>query len=352
MRNLILCLLTLPALLAAQPLTAQDAPAAERGQYERPTVEGPTLAGNLAGDASAREVSVYLPPSYAKEPKRRYPVLYLLHGFTDNDAQWFGRQGQHFVHVPRAMDAAFAAGVPEMIVVMPNGLTKFGGSFYGSSVVTGDWETFVTRDLVKYVDGKYRTLAAPASRGLAGHSMGGYGTLRIGMNVPGVFSALYAMSPCCVGANLQPDARMFESAARVKSLEEIAGADFFTKAMLAGAAAWSPNPKKPPLYIDLPWQDGKLQPDVVAAQVANSPLALLSQRIPVLKGYRALALDSGDKDAFIAPDVTKLHAALDGYGIAHGYEIYDGDHLNRIHDRLVSKVLPFFGQHLEAKARK
>lgn len=334
------------AILAAW--TTSAAMAQERGRYERVTVPGPSLAGNLAGDPSDRDLSVYLPPGYARQPARRFPVLYLLHGFTDNDAQWFGRQGKHFVHVPEAVDAAVAAGVPEFIVVMPNGFTRFQGSMYSNSVVNGDWETFIARDLVKYVDGRYRTLARPEHRGLAGHSMGGYGALRIAMVAPGVFSAVYALSPCCLAPNLQPDARMYEGAARIKTLEEIPAADFFTKAMLASAAAWSPNPKKPPLFIDLPYQDGKLLPEVVAAQTANAPLAMFHAHVPALKTYRALSLDSGDKDAFIAPTVTAMHGLLDQYGIAHGYEIYDGDHLNRIHERLVSKVLPFFGQHIAA----
>ena len=179
--------------------------------------------------------------------------------------------------------------------------------------------------------------------------MGGYGTLRIGMKTPGVFSALYALSPCCLAPNLQPDARMFEAAARIKSLDEIPAADFFTKAMLASAAAWSPNPKKPPLFIDLPWQDGKLVPEAVASQVANAPLAMFSAHVPELKSYRALVIDSGDQDGFIAPTVVKMHEMLDQYGIAHGFEIYPGDHLNRIHERLEKKVLPFFGKNLVSK---
>ena len=163
-------------------------------------VHGASLVGNLAGDSPDRNVSVYLPPSYAKQPQRRYPVLYLLHGFTDSDARWFGLQGQHFVNVPKAVDAAYAAGVAEMIVVMPDAFTKFQGSMYSNSALNGDWETFVSRDLVAYVDSHYRTIAKPEGRGLGGHSMGGYGTLRVGMKAPGVFSALYVMSPCCLAA--------------------------------------------------------------------------------------------------------------------------------------------------------
>jgi enterochelin esterase-like enzyme len=323
--------------------------AAEKGHYERVTAPGPSLAGNLAGDPADREVSVYLPPGYGKERTRRYPVLYLLHGFTDNDAQWFGRAGKHFVHVPEAVDAAFEAGVPHMIVVMPNGFTKFQGSMYSSSAVNGDWDTFIARDLVKFIDGRYRTLARPESRGLAGHSMGGYGTLRAGMKTPGVFSALYAMSPCCLAPNLQPDARMLEAAARITSLEEIGGADFFTKAMLASAAAWSPNPRHAPQFFDLPIADGKVVPEVVAAWAANAPLSMVHQYIGNLKSYDAIAVDAGDRDKGIAQTVRTLDEILTGYGVEHVAEIYDGDHVSGVAKRLQEAVLPFFDEHLKSK---
>ncbi len=168
-----------------------DAPAGSTERYSRVVVHGASLEGNLAGDSPDRNVSVYLPPSYARQPKRRYPVLYLLHGFTDSDARWFGLQGQHFVNVPKAVDAAYAAGVREMIVVMPDAFTKFQGSMYSNSALNGDWETFISRDLVAYVDGHYRTVAKPEGRGLGGHSMGGYGTLRVAHESAGrVFRAV------------------------------------------------------------------------------------------------------------------------------------------------------------------
>ena len=135
---------------------------------------------------------VYLPPSYATSPNRRYPVLYLLHGFTDSDDHWFGLSGPHFVNVPAAANKAFASGSREFMIVMPNAYTRYQGSMYSSSVVTGDWEAFVAQDLVSYIDAHYRTLASRTSRGLAGHSMGGYGTLRIGMKYPACFPACTA----------------------------------------------------------------------------------------------------------------------------------------------------------------
>ena len=331
-------------------LAIADAPAGSTERYSRVVVHGASLEGNLAGDSPDRNVSVYLPPSYARQPKRRYPVLYLLHGFTDSDAKWFGLKGQHFVNVPKAVDAAYAAGVREMIVVMPDAFTKFQGSMYSNSALNGDWETFISRDLVAYVDGHYRTVAKPEGRGLGGHSMGGYGTLRVGMKAPDVFSALYVMSPCCLAARTPPDAQMLARAAAIKTADEIAAADFFTKAMLASAAAWSPDPKNPPLYLRLPIGDSDKVADVMADWSASAPVYMVHQYLPALKTYRAIALDAGDQDP-VPAGIQRLHELLDNYGIRHSLEIYPGDHVNRINERLTSKVLPFFAAQLAVTAK-
>jgi S-formylglutathione hydrolase len=321
-------------------------PPASAGKYERVTVHGYSLAGNLEGDSADREVSVYLPPGYEKNAARRYPVLYLLHGFTDSDTRWFGLRGKHFVNVQGAIDRAYARGAHEMIVVMPDAFTKYQGSMYSNSVTTGDWEAFVSRDLVHYVDSHYRTLAQRSSRGLAGHSMGGYGTMRLGMKYPNVFSSLYAMSPCCMDANITPAAELMERAAKIHTAEELAATDFGTKAMIASAAAWSPNPKNPPQYFDLPVVDGKVVPHTVAEWAANAPLAMVHQYIPNLRLYDAIAFDAGDKDVGIEGTVRTLDQVLNGYGVRHVSEIYPGTHVSAIEERLETKVIPFFSEHL------
>jgi enterochelin esterase-like enzyme len=341
-----LSLFAIPAWSQSQPAPALQPPPASAGKYERVTVHGASLEGNLEGDSADRMVSVYLPPGYAKSPKHRYPVLYMLHGYTDSDSRWFGLNGKHFVSVQSAVDKAYANGARELIIVMPDAFTKYAGSMYSSSAATGNWETFVTEDLVAYVDKHYRTIPQRASRGLAGHSMGGYGTFRIGMKYPGVFSSIYAMSPCCMGANLQPSPEAMARAAKVKTAEEFAAADFGTKAMIASAAAWSPNPHNPP-YFDLPIADGKPVPDVIAMWVANAPLSMVHQYIPNLRKYDAIAFDAGDKDVGIAATVTALDGILAGYGVVHVSEIYGGNHTDHIEQRLETKVLPFFSEHLK-----
>jgi enterochelin esterase-like enzyme len=338
------------ALIAPAAAVGPAAPTA--GSVDVVTVHGVSLEGNLAGDSPDRRVSVYLPPRYAADKTRRYPVVYLLHGFTDTDERWFGRV-QHFINVPEVTDHAIADGARGTIIVMPNAYTKFAGSMYSSSVVTGDWERFVATELVAFVDAHYRTIAAAGSRGLAGHSMGGYGALRIGMKHPDVFSALYALSPCCMIPNMNPQAGASGrgattalTAEQVRTFEDLEGASFGVKAQFASAAAWSPNPHHPPFFVDLPILNGEVNTLVVAKWAANAPLAMTDQYIGNLRKMKAIAVDAGDKDEPIATTVRTLHGILDGYGVAHTFEIYDGNHVNRIAERVGRQMLPFFSTSL------
>jgi len=318
-----------------------------KGTLERIRVHGKALEGNLEGDSPDRCVSVYLPPSYALERDRRYPVVYVLHGYTDDDQHWFGWTG-HFVNVPAGMEKNLAAGTArEMILVMPNAYTVYQGSMYSNSITTGDWETFVSENLVAYIDAHYRTIARRESRGLAGHSMGGYGAIRIGMKRPDVFSSVYVMSPCCMPPKMAP---VGDEAAVVEAVQkpgDAATVPFPTRAILAFAAAWSPNPDKPPFYFDLPTSNGVVQPDVAARWAANAPLAMVYQYITNLKKLRRLALDSGAQDGDITAATRRLDEILTRFGVVHTCEIYDpGTHISRVEERIEQYVLPFFSRNL------
>jgi S-formylglutathione hydrolase FrmB len=341
-------LATIAILAGAHTAFTQPAQTPLKGSVERVTVHGEALAGNLSGDSPDRAVSVYLPPSYKAESGRRYPVVYMLHGFTDSEEKWW-RKPDHWINLPRVIEKSLESGAArEMIVVMPDAFTRFQGSMYSNSAATGDWETFIAEELVAYVDSHYRTVPGRAGRGLAGHSMGGYGTLRIGMKRPDIFAGIYALSPCCLMPNMDMErleGRM-KKAAAVRRVAEIHDADFGTKAMLASAAAWSPNPDKPPLFIDLPWQDGKVDPLVAARWVANAPVAMVDQYLPNLKQFRAIAFDAGDADKGIAASIGVLDEILDRYQVPHTYEIYEGTHTSRVDVRIATKALPFFSENL------
>ena len=332
------------------PAGGAPAGGARTGTVEHITVHGKALEGNLEGDSPDREVTVYLPASYAGDQTRRYPAVYLLHGYGGRDDTFTGRLAK----LPESADRLGAAqGFSEQIVVMPNAFSLHKGSMYSNSVTTGDWESFVAQDLVAYVDGHYRTIANRMSRGLAGHSMGGYGALRIGMKRPDVFSSLYIMSACCLTANRNPRPEAMAAAEAIKTreqAEEAARAPGFGPSVnLASAAAWSPNPNNPPLYLDLPVKDGKVRPDIVAKWVANAPLEMLEQHVPALKAYYAIAIEIGTKDNLIASN-RQLHDAMTRLKIAHSYEEYDGDHTNKVGERIERNVLPFFSKNLASPA--
>jgi S-formylglutathione hydrolase len=323
-------------------LHAQSVVPARGAGVEHIKVHGQALEGNLEGDSPDREVTVYLPPTYATERTRRYPVVYLLHGYGGTDANWTGRQA----NVPESADKLVAAGrLREMIVVMPNAFTLHKGSMYSISVTTGDWETYVADDLVAYLDSHYRTIPDRTSRGLAGASMGGYGAIRIAMKRSDVFSSLYILSACCLTANINPRPEAMAAAGAIRTREAAQEAERGPSTNLAFAAAWSPNPTRPPLYLDLPIEDGKLRPEIVAKWAANAPLAMIDQYVPRLKAYHAIGMDIGTKDGLLASN-QQLHQAMTRDGVAHMYEEYDGDHTNRRAERIELNVLPFFSNNL------
>src|SRR5579875_1352805 len=233
-------------------------PGAQPVTVEHIKVHGASLEGNLEGDAVDREVIVFLPPSYEKDKHRRYPVVYALHGYSIGAEQW-----THEIHVPQTIEGAFAQGAKEMIVVLPDSKTVHNGSMYSSSVTTGDFEKFIAQDVVAYVDAHYRTIPDRRSRGLVGHSMGGYGATRIGMKHADVFGSLYIMSPCCLSARAPGSAEMAKTIEAVTTPEQAAQLPFFARAQLATAAAWSPDPKNPPFFLDLPTKDGVARPEIL-----------------------------------------------------------------------------------------
>jgi enterochelin esterase-like enzyme len=310
------------------------------GTVERIKVTSPSLAGNLQGNPIDRDVVVYLPPSYANESTRRYPVVYQLHGWLPSAEVW-----SQMIDLEAGANGAIADGSSrEMIVVVPDALTIFEGSMYSTSVTTGDFEGFVTRDLVAYIDSHYRTIPERASRGLSGHSMGGYGTLRLAMKYPELYSSFYAMSSCCLVPYVADDAGN-RAAAEIETLEQADAAAVFTKVPLSLAAAWSPNPNKPPLYFDFPLEDGEVQPLIIAKWNANVPLAMIDQYVWNLRRYDAIGLEVGLQDGLLDANL-QLDRVLTEYGIEHSFETYEGDHTNRVAERFEGWVLPFFSTHL------
>jgi len=156
------------------------------GTTESISVQSPALGGRN------QDVEVYLPPGYANDPTRRYPVFYLLHGFP-------GRPTAFLLTIRAGVvdDVLSTRGLAQpLILVMPFGST---GTFTDKEWANGvrpneGWETFVAHDLVRAIDSRYRTIPTGSARALGGLSEGGYGALNIGLHHPGEFRVLESWS--------------------------------------------------------------------------------------------------------------------------------------------------------------
>ncbi len=319
-------------------------------------VPAPSLRGNLLGDSDRRTVSVYLPPQYSSERGRRFPVVYLLHGFAA-DHKAFIAGGYQDLNVRVSMDSLIAAGkVKPMIVVTPNARNRFDGSFYANSAATGNWEDFLAKDLVRHIDRRYRTIAKSSSRGLTGHSMGGYGALNVGMRNPGVFSAVYALSPCCLGPDhtnltFPGRAEQWKKALSAGDTSHIKAAGFHANILMALAAVYSPAPDRPPLFLSYPFasRSDSLVPDSATIARWTPPLTQLARYRDNLAKLQ-IGFDAGESDGLtdIPVNARAVDQELTRLGIGHIFEIYQGTHGNRIRERLESIVFPFFSRNLKS----
>ena len=171
----------------APALALAAALALPQGAVERHSVPSPTLGG-------ARTIRVYLPASYRKPgcEQRRYPVVYLLHGWPGSDGNWFGLGG-----AARSADTLIAQGrVPELILVCPNGNCGLIGRTMYMNALRGTcrMEDYIAQDVVGWVDSTFRTIATASARGVLGLSDGGTGALNFAFRHPAVFGAAASLS--------------------------------------------------------------------------------------------------------------------------------------------------------------
>lgn len=314
--------------------------AQEQARMEWRTFHSRAVAGNLEGNTADRTVLVVTPPGYDEHPERRYPVVYFLHGYWATPQMY-----QDMAHFEQAVQGASEAG-NDVILVMPDGHSALKGGFYSTGPTVGDYENMVAHDLVGWVDANLRTIPNADSRGLAGHSMGGYGTVRVAMKHPGVFSSIYMMSACC----LPPMEMTAEQARAIEAMTpaDVEVAQFGQLAPLSTLATWSPDPTANGfLKVETGLrEDGTIDPLVNQRLAANSPLVMLPQYLRPLQELEGFAIDIGDQD-FLLEGNRAFMRELDRFGVTYEFELYEGDHGNRIAERIRTDVLPFFGNHLD-----
>lgn len=336
-------------LLAAAALSGCDASAGQRNEvFQFPSAE---LEGNLLGLSTEITVGVLLPTTYptSDEP---LPVVYFLPGYSARGT---------VEEMPGILGDAIDAS--PMIVVTITGANELGGSWYTDSPATGNWEQAIVTEIVPYIDAHYRTVASADARGIAGHSMGGYGAFTIASRHPDVFGSVFVESPAVTAEGGVGSAALFGSESYARTLiAQIAAFDGLSGPDLVAAMASSDPftfsyatafaPSAEPPYFDYPYSlvDGSVVRDDavwarweagfggVEAGVTAARAALMS-----LRGIR---IDCGSNDEFrwIYAGCGALDAALSEAGVPHSYTVHNGDHSGRFAERMASEAVPFFAE--------
>jgi enterochelin esterase-like enzyme len=316
------------------------------------------LAKNVINESTKRPFSIYLPPSYSTSNKR-YPVLYLLHGTGDNHMNFVSDKAK-FTNIQSLMDTGIASKhFGEIIIVMPNENTTWGGSYYVNSSSTGNWDDFTTTELTGYVDANYRTINKAASRAIAGHSMGGYGAFLLAMKHPDVFSVTYSMNGGFLSFDAEfntenPVLKIFIQANTIQEL--LATQNMVSIGLLGTSQAFSPNPAKPPFFADKPYmvQDGKLVPNPIAYDrwLASNAITMTEKYKKNLLKLKAIKFDVSNKEDFKLLELNNklLSEKLTALKVPHQFEQYEGDHRNKLwglQGRIYNEVLPFVFENLK-----
>jgi S-formylglutathione hydrolase len=320
--------------------------AGNRGKLLTVKVHSQGLENNIFNDAAERNVTVYLPRGYY-DSRKHYPVVYLLPWENCTDKGWFRIPGDESLE--RILDNLIYSGETEpMIVVIPDVNNKLNGCWYTNSELTGNWEDFIVKDLVDYTDTHFRTLPFAESRGIAGHSMGGYGALKLATKHPDVFSAVYALNPFVDFETVMNDTVIWKnSVAKAAEANSFPTGDAFADKLLAMAAAFAPDENNPPLFGNL-FKSKNGNPNAAAVEkwLEQDPLYMIHSFSDNLKSLKSIHIDCSDFDVniFLNSNYSK---ALNEQNIEHKFRYYTGNPESGLSDRIREFMLPTFSNALD-----
>lgn len=311
------------------------------GRLEKRTLSSRLLVGNPLGDPADRPLEVYLPPGYDDDPDRRYPSVYVIQGYTGALPMWHNRTALRPTY-PEAVDALFAEGrVPPCIVVFVDAWTRYGGSQFVDSPGTGRYHSYLCEEVVAEVDAHYRTLAAPAHRGIAGKSSGGFGAMITPMLRPDLFGGLATHA----GDSLYEHSYLPEFAKAARALRDYHGsyeafwADFAkrpawtrstdqTLVMVYGCAACFSARNDGSVELPFDPETGRLRPEVWARWLDWDPVRMVPRYADALRSQRAIWIDAGTRDEFFLDlGAEAFRAELAGIGVTDvHFELFDAAH--------------------------
>ena len=325
------------------------------------TINSNVLRNNPLKDPHRRQLPIYLPPGYAQaQDNTRYPTVYLLAGFTGRGG--FMLNDSAFDEpIPERLDRLIGSGqMQPMVVVLPDGFTRYGGSQYLNSGATGHYEDYLINEIVPFVDRTYRTLAEPGFRAVGGKSSGGFGAMVQVMRHPNVFGAV-----ACHSGDMffdycyKPDfAKFLNATARnnIDSYETLRDwlaafspkmfpkppAFFDVIHIAAMSACYSPNPDSP-CGFDLPFEfyTGTPRPEVWQRWLKWDPLIMLDDKkhVEALRQMKLVFIDCRNQDEYTLHFGARMFSQrLTELGVNHHHEEFNGGHRNTQHRYDVSLV--------------
>ncbi|MBX7152866.1 esterase family protein [bacterium] len=308
------------------------------------THESAILKTNPLNDPYRRKLAVYLPPSYNTNAEKRYPVIYLLSGFMGFGTMFLSPQAWGY-SLDERCDKLIADGkMKEAIIVMPDCFTKYGGSQYLNSSALGNYEDYIIKEIVPFIDSHYRTRAEIDHRAVMGKSSGGFGALRLAMKYPEVFSVTF----CSAGDMYfeyayKPDIpkcyNTVDRAGGLKNfLEKFFEAPKKTGDMISAiniiamSAAYSPNLDNKLFGFDLPFdtKSGELKNDIWQRWLEHDPVLMIEKDRwqNQLRRLKHIFLECGSRDEYFLHIGARIFTQrLKNFGIVHAYEEFDDGHM-------------------------
>lgn len=324
-------------------------------------IPAPALANNIINEPLERNLAIYLPASYG-DGNTRYPVAYYLLdlGLEVRDVTITNQEVEKDVN---------AELTREMIIVIISGTNTLGGSLYVNSPVAGNWDDFVTQDVVRYVDERYRSIPNPASRGIGGYGVGGFGALSIAMRHPEIFGAVHAISPYLFDddgmaasplfaaprtidavLNLQARELPMSTPEAISDMQHAGDAQF----SIAYGVSFAPNLTGPAPYMDYPYyrQNGRIFRDEAIWQRWQIGFGTLPEKIQQYKTnllkLHAIGLGCGEHPPYlwILTGCQFFSTKLTAAGISNQLLSFPGGIEPSLDQGIRAFMLPFFSAQL------
>ncbi len=298
--------------------------------------ESTVLAGNPLGDPSVRDLFVYLPPGY-NHGGERFPSVYCLTGFTGRGKGLLNDSAMA-PNLAERMDRLIGSGkIRPMIVVMPDCFTYYGGSQYLNSTATGNYEDYLTEELVPKIDRDFRTIPDPGSRAVMGKSSGGYGALIMGLRHSDLFGLVCSTSgdayfELCYIPDLAKAFRAIKGDVN-GFIKKFWGSEKKDKNSFPGlniigmSSCYSPKGVDFDIPFDL--NTGEMRDEVWERWLEHDPVRLVEKYVENLTRLKLLFIDAGTRDEF-ALDIGAriLSKKLDDLDVTHIHEEFDDGHFS------------------------